>query len=174
MSRITMGRKKTSFPGLPAGMTARWVGKNLRYYYQVDGQKIPLGKDYNAAVGMMNRVKRGVSSPEEARFGGLAAMSAEEIAGKASVTLRESGVYFLLLAGRIIYIGKSLDVWRRIKDHSAKRVMFDAYCWQPCPPGKLDELEAFCIKKFRPSLNVALRGNLEPFSTRGQKSVSNQ
>jgi hypothetical protein len=149
-----MGRKKSAYPDLPPGMTARRTGAGLRYYYQVDGKKIPLGGSLDAAVDLMNRVKRGISSPEEARFGGLAALTPDEVAERAANMLQESGVYFLLLGKQITYIGQSRDVWRRIKDHAASGRRFDSYCWQPCEPSKLIELEAFCIKKFHPIENI--------------------
>jgi hypothetical protein len=152
-----MGRKKSSYPDLPPGMTARKTGVGLRFYFQIDGKKIPLGGDLGIATQMMERVRRGISSPEEVRFGGLASMTAKEVAGRAASMCREAGVYFLVMAGRIVYIGKSLDVWNRIKTHAASGRQFDSYCWQPCAADKLDELERFCIRKFRPTQNSNLR-----------------
>ena len=149
-----MGRNKYAYPDLPARMTARKVASGTMYYYQWKGRKIPLGIDLEAAKQSADRISRGLCSPLEAFHGGLATMTESEIAARATPLQRQAGVYFLIKAGKIVYVGKSLDVWRRLKDHAERKKGFDAFCWQPCSPQKLDELEGLCIAKFRPPLNL--------------------
>lgn len=150
-----MARPKSAYPDLPKGMTARRVGSGLLFYLQSGGRKIPLGSNLMQAIALYERLNSGDTSPEDARFGGLALLTEEEIA-KASISVeRRCGVYFLLLAGRIVYVGQSKNVWQRVMQHKASGRAFDSFCWQPCEPSKLDDLEAHCIRKYKPPYNSA-------------------
>ena len=63
-----------------------------------------------------------------------------------------SGIYFLFSGDRLVYIGQSVDVERRVINH-AEALTFDSYGLIECPPEHLDELEAAYILRFKPPEN---------------------
>lgn len=62
------------------------------------------------------------------------------------------GVYFLYKRSSCVYIGQSLNVHRRVKDHR-KRIDFDVYSWTPVPPAQLSVIEQMYINALRPTHN---------------------
>ena len=70
------------------------------------------------------------------------------------------GVYFLVKAGAVIYVGQSTDIGARIRDHRSGKAM-DAVGWVQCQPEQLDVLEALYIHLLEPLLNEAPVMSLE-------------
>ena len=62
------------------------------------------------------------------------------------------GIYFLIRNKKIIYIGKSIDVMRRLKEH-CQCVWFTQFRVIPCDIRKISEYEKRLIKYFKPVLN---------------------
>lgn len=65
------------------------------------------------------------------------------------------GIYFLINEDEIVYVGKSVDLHRRVAEHYAHWKQFDCYTYIACLPEQLDQLERHYIRDLRPSLNVA-------------------
>jgi hypothetical protein len=72
---------------------------------------------------------------------------------------RLGGVYFLILDGKVIYVGKSINIVRRVDDHrkhhwSKGGTVFDyAVCiWEPREPA-MKLLEDLLIATLKPPLN---------------------
>ncbi len=67
------------------------------------------------------------------------------------------GVYFLFGGESVVYVGQSVDVHRRVADHSERRAAcyghFDGYAIVRCDREQLDVLEAYYIKTLKPPLN---------------------
>lgn len=63
------------------------------------------------------------------------------------------GVYFLIRANRVIYVGQSNDVFRRLADHREIKA-FDRFAFIPCGRAVLGALEALYIQMLRPPANV--------------------
>lgn len=63
-----------------------------------------------------------------------------------------TGVYFLVLEKRIVYVGQSTNVFTRILTH-AKSKEFDSYVYIPCKKDMLDKLESLYIHVLSPPLN---------------------
>lgn len=67
------------------------------------------------------------------------------------------GIYFLICAGKIEYVGKSKDVLRRIARHRDMRTVdFDEFSIIPCGMADLDRLESEYILALQPTRNRAL------------------
>lgn len=66
-----------------------------------------------------------------------------------------AAVYFLIKDDEIIYVGQSIDTWKRIRVHASEK-RFDRVALLPCPPELLDSLETAYILELRPRLNYAL------------------
>lgn len=65
-----------------------------------------------------------------------------------------AGVYFLLRGATIVYIGQSVDVFSRVRQHRSEQAkLFDSAAFLPCDPALLDALESALIHLFRPHLN---------------------
>lgn len=158
-----MARPKTAENShLPPYVKARQSGGRLLYYYQRFGKMVPLGSDYSNAE---ERAAAFLAAPPPDALG---IADEADIISKAVPVNQMSGVYFLILAGRIAYVGQSQDVWRRIGEHRKDR-RFDAFSWIACPVSELDALEAHCILKFRPWQNAGVKPN---FSTRPQITLA--
>ncbi len=61
------------------------------------------------------------------------------------------GIYFLKLDDKIVYVGQSVDVRTRIKQHRDKK--FDSYELFECSKDNLNSLEAHYILIHNPILN---------------------
>ena len=91
-----------------------------------------------------------------------------------------TGIYALVWAGKIAYIGQSVNIFSRLADHRRRldrwrrgRVMkvtdspliqFDRVFVRFCPKEELDTLEWAMINKYRPEGNKALKIELEGFN----------
>ncbi len=63
-----------------------------------------------------------------------------------------SGVYFLIAEGKIVYVGESGNVYKRLVDH-CRSAKFDKWHYIPCTADERKLLEARYIDTFRPLLN---------------------
>lgn len=70
-----------------------------------------------------------------------------------------SGIYFLLKDNIVVYVGQSLNVYRRILEH--KRKDFDSFRVIACDECKLLEYERRWIKRFNPIYNLPTGGARE-------------
>ncbi|KAA1013048.1 GIY-YIG nuclease family protein [Paraburkholderia panacisoli] len=84
-------------------------------------------------------------------------LSAEHIAGLAQSVKKTCGVYVLMRAGEIVYVGQSINCNLRIGSHlNDAGKMFDSYFVIECPEDNLNEVEARYIAKFGPKHNVIM------------------
>ena len=67
-----------------------------------------------------------------------------------------SGVYFLCLGPKVVYVGQSVDVAARISAHRGVK-QFDRVYFLPWPADRLNELEGTLIRHLQPPLNVSER-----------------
>lgn len=63
-----------------------------------------------------------------------------------------SGVYFLLLDDRVVYVGQSVHVFARVAEHMSTKT-FDSFAYVACDPSLLDTMESLYIHALRPPLN---------------------
>lgn len=63
------------------------------------------------------------------------------------------GIYFLVQAEQIVYVGQSIDVDSRIRQHRRGHMQFDHWAWLECAPEVLDRLERAYIDAFMPRHN---------------------
>lgn len=61
------------------------------------------------------------------------------------------GIYFLIQNKKVMYVGQSVSVLRRIGNHFDKK--FDSFAFVPCDKKVLDKLETLYIHLLRPPLN---------------------
>jgi hypothetical protein len=68
-------------------------------------------------------------------------------------------VYFLLLDGRVQYVGQSNQIYLRVANHwQNKKIPFDSWTWVDCDEADLDLVEAAYIRMLKPPHHVGLRG----------------
>lgn len=65
-----------------------------------------------------------------------------------------SGIYFLFVEDRCVYVGKSMRLHLRVRDHIRTK-QFDAYSWVAFPPEELDHWERHYINLMAPELNIS-------------------
>tara|TARA_R110002167_G_C12314835_1_gene618493 strand:- start:32 stop:586 length:555 start_codon:yes stop_codon:yes gene_type:complete len=69
----------------------------------------------------------------------------------------EPVVYFLALKDEVVYVGQSISVIARIKDHRRDGKIFDRVYGIPCPRTELDSLEDKFIQTLKPLLNKTIK-----------------
>lgn len=72
-----------------------------------------------------------------------------------------SGLYFLYLEGVLQYVGQSVNVPSRVRDHYTSKY-FDAAYFLPLPAAELDANERYWVGVLRPVLNRMLLDTAEP------------
>jgi hypothetical protein len=66
-------------------------------------------------------------------------------------------VYLLVKEEKIIYVGKTINLQERMKDHAANKDFDDIQIYICCDKNEQDILENTCIFKYQPPLNKAVR-----------------
>jgi len=64
------------------------------------------------------------------------------------------GIYFLKKNKEVVYVGQSIDIERRVKEHS-KEKEFDDYSYIECDKSLLNSMEQSFILQYNPKLNIA-------------------
>jgi len=78
------------------------------------------------------------------------------------------GVYFLVHAGAVVYVGQSVNVYARVYHHEQSGRVFDSFAFTLCEREELDMLESLYIHALCPSgQGRSTHGNLTaPYSMR--------
>jgi predicted GIY-YIG superfamily endonuclease len=84
-----------------------------------------------------------------------AKLDKEYILSKSIPALPKCGIYFLIKGKEIVYVGQSIHIPRRLKEHR-KGKDFNRIFFIKCRPGDLDDLEKYYIREFVPRLNKQL------------------
>lgn len=148
-----MGRRKTVYPDLPPNLTARVLksGKTL-YYYSDKGKKIPLGGNLEFAKETALRFKiNGVNDANERLYD---IFREEDIVSQSMPVEKICGVYFLVNGSRVVYIGQTIDIEDRVREHIQHGKIFERYFWVPCHPEDRRRLETAYILMINPPENV--------------------
>lgn len=156
-----MGRKRTSHAhlNLPKYMhVIRNKNGSARYYYGKEA--IPLGSDLETAIRIseeMNLLSR--SKEQIERTTGCELLSLAGIVGRSFSWGGLCGVYFLFLQKQVVYVGQSINIFRRLGQHAEKgAIQFDAVSWIECGREELGRLERAYIHLFNPPLNKKVDG----------------
>lgn len=65
------------------------------------------------------------------------------------------GVYFLRKGKKVVYVGQSIDIHRRIKEHKQEKTKkFDNFTYVECNKNLLSTTEEAFILKFNPVFNI--------------------
>ncbi len=73
-------------------------------------------------------------------------------------SLPKIGIYFLFKNNQLVYIGQSIDIELRIRNHY-KEKDFDTYSYVLCLIEELNDVEKKYIQKYTPILNKRLNTN---------------
>lgn len=104
----------------------------------------------------LDNLTRSVSFGNSSKRLGIGALAKEEdIVAASNPVDGACGVYFLVRDNKVIYVGQSLNVFQRIREHEHKN--FDRYAYIPCDESMLDKLESLYIYFLMPPLNGHLR-----------------
>ena len=63
------------------------------------------------------------------------------------------GIYFLIKDEEVVYVGQSIEIFRRIGKHRNEGKDFDSFAFIECEKSELDKLEAKYITALAPELN---------------------
>ena len=99
------------------------------------------------------------ASELSARITGQTLLSESAIVDAAKPIDGCSGVYFLVARGRVVYVGQSINVFSRVRDHLGYKE-FSRFAWVPCNPEILDKLESLYIHTLKPKLNGDIDGHV--------------
>jgi len=96
----------------------------------------------------------GKPRPPLQSFSAFGIPTADELAAASFDVTACCGIYFLLRAGCVMYVGQSGNVLTCIGQHMRERAKdFDAATFMPCKPSRLDATETLMIHAHRPPLN---------------------
>jgi hypothetical protein len=73
--------------------------------------------------------------------------------------LLNPGIYVLLLKGKIVYVGQTINMFARLGHTSHRERDFDTVYFIKCDRLELDRLEALMIRKFNPQEGRAYNFN---------------
>jgi hypothetical protein len=115
--------------------------------------KSRLESDANYLKSRLPSISHSLSLNESSvRLTGKTLLTEDEIvAGKMELPAT-SGVYFLINANRVVYVGQSVSIGSRIRSHMPIKE-FDSYAYIECEEKNLDVLESLYIHVLRPPLN---------------------
>ena len=75
------------------------------------------------------------------------------------------GIYFLISAGEIVYVGRANDAERRVWEHLQAGKTFDSWSWIVCAPDEQVALERAYLDALLPCLN------LDPVTAAARKAL---
>lgn len=81
---------------------------------------------------------------------------ADEIIRSAIPAFTVCGIYFLIRDDRIIYVGQSTNIYRRVARHIDDGKKFDRFSVVSCPKEDLDRIERMYITALYPDENMSL------------------
>jgi hypothetical protein len=92
----------------------------------------------------------------------LAALTHDEIVRQATSIAHQCGIYFLVQSGRVMYVGQSIHVARRIAEHASDTSHpFEAFHFVPVARELLDDTEGAYIAALQPPWNLYRRRFVE-------------
>lgn len=82
-------------------------------------------------------------------------LDVSEIVAKSAPFKSKCGVYFLIQDDQVVYVGQSVSVDTRVRDHANNKYavnvkVFDRYAYIPCEKHQLDVLESLYIHALNP------------------------
>lgn len=86
------------------------------------------------------------------RLTGATLLREEEIVSARLDLMGGSGIYFLISGERVVYVGQSVNVFARVRQHLSDKE-FDSYAYILADAGLLNVLESLYIHTLRPPLN---------------------
>lgn len=82
------------------------------------------------------------------------ALSERFIASQSVPFVEVVGVYFLIKDGKIVYIGQSTNIFKRLYEHKKDmQKQWDSYAYIECSAGELDIVESLYMFKYEPIYN---------------------
>lgn len=174
VARPKSGNNTDLPPNVSAHERSTKSGKVTYYYYRDPITRKPrsLGSDRSAAILAAQRInakkelavkamragatiQNGIPLIQSGNIDELGLYSHGTIIAAARTVGKIAGIYFLVDAGRIVYIGQSTDIIMRISSHLREGVKtFTSFAVIEAEPEELDDLEARYIAKFGPIYNV--------------------
>lgn len=86
------------------------------------------------------------------------------------IPLYENSIYFLINKNKIVYVGSSVSVLKRISSHTKKRDMvFDSYNSISSNSENFRHIEKKYIEKFKPKYNIKNNTNNTPPTGKRQR-----
>lgn len=102
-------------------------------------------------VEMANKVVATEAPSPDGKYVPVEAIHAHSIEFEKTVVC---GIYFLIRDGEIKYVGQSVDIFKRIREHRQHAyIKFDRFSMIPVRKEKLTEVETWYIQHFRPEYN---------------------
>lgn len=150
LARSGPGRpRKDGNNDLPLGVYRRVRNGKARFY---DKHGHALSESEVAAFAVRDYAS--ANQPDGIVYGMLTA--AAIVARSVRVDDSMSGVYFLVKAGAVVYVGQSTNMFRRVEAHRLQGKDFDRVTFLPAKEEVLRELEMYYIHTLRPAQNTLM------------------
>lgn len=149
-----MGRRRTNDNRrLPNNLYRR--GSYYSYKCPIDGREYGIGSDKWAAIA--EALRRNANAEGKVFHAPDTQLTEKIIVDTAVPRNGLCGIYFLVRGSSVVYVGQSINVYKRLSEHMGARIIdFDKYHVLPCAAELMDILETSYIAKFRPYWNKRL------------------
>lgn len=71
-----------------------------------------------------------------------------------------TGIYFLIDANKIVYVGQSVNIFSRVSQHYNDKKQFTSFAYIVCEKNILDKMESLYIHLLKPKLNGLLNNGI--------------
>lgn len=153
-----MARRRKEGNDLPKNLYEN--GGYFKYRHPIDRREYGLGRDRAKAILTAEECNRSLAATTHAirkAEGLLTLLTHDEIVAGARAVNSLCGVYFLISASVVVYVGQSMNLHKRIATHIAEaEKQFDSFHFVQCQPSILDELEQAYIATLKPKYNIHL------------------
>lgn len=140
---VLTAMKQTDFcaPGMEPGLLSKFLRDPAEY--------LKAGNGY--LIEMANKVVVATENPSEEMYVSVDAIHAHSIEFEKTVVC---GIYFLICEEQIVYVGQSVDIFKRLREHRKEGYKkWDRFSMIPVRKEKLTEVETWYIQHFRPKYN---------------------
>lgn len=134
-------------------------GKKRIYFRRAGHQPIPLPPDmespeFHKSYEKALRATTAVKGPTPKQIERMREWSGRRLASAVTDTMEDVGVYLLMKAGRVVYVGTSRNCAQRIKDHRTTHRPFDKAFYIYAEDSERLALERALIRQLQPEQNA--------------------
>lgn len=91
---------------------------------------------------------------------GKTLLSEDDILQSCNALPMITGIYFLIDANKVVYVGQSVNIFSRVSQHFNDKKQFTSFAYIVCEKNILDKMESLYIHLLKPKLNGLLNNGI--------------